>query len=129
MTLVAWYYNCWCVISAPAVPLITAATGISSNAIKTTWLPPQPTNGVLQFYELRFDTIDEGLATNSTTLRIDSATTNATIYGLVPFSTYVFSLRASTGNETQLLWSNWSTPVTANTLEGGIVVMCLGLIF
>ena len=81
------------------------------------WFPPQPINGILQFYELRYGKY--GSAANTSILSVDSETSNATVYGLTPFTTYVFSLRASTGNESFLLWSNWSYPVAVKTQEGG----------
>jgi hypothetical protein len=101
--------------AAPAVPDIDEATNISENGVQITWLTPQPINGILQLYELRYSKYG---STNSSILKVDSEANNVTVFNLIPFTIYIFSLRASTGNESVLLWSNWSFPVHVRTQEG-----------
>ncbi|XP_062500397.1 protein sidekick-1-like [Corticium candelabrum] len=104
--------------AAPAIPLISEALPLSSNTIRIHWLTPRPVNGILQFYELQYSEINGDVDLKPLVLRIRPDQNNRTISDLVIFTGYVFSLRASTGDRMDLLWSNWSSPVMVKTLEG-----------
>ena len=109
--------------------MISEALPLSSNTIRIHWLTPRPVNGILQFYELQYSEINGDVDLKPLVLRIRPDQNNRTISDLVIFTGYVFSLRASTGDRMDLLWSNWSSPVMVKTLEGGKLGFVNGICF
>ena len=91
---------CRCIISTvPSVPLRVTAQGNTPISLQVTWSIPTFSNGPNLTYHVEYTGVDTENPVNDTffmTSFLESNTTSVTISGLVPFSTYIIGVRAST---------------------------------
>ncbi|XP_065845343.1 contactin-5-like isoform X2 [Oscarella lobularis] len=100
--------------SASATPRLSSVATLNSTAVYVAWLAPNPLNGVLQGYELRYRLNDSPAFFYKD---FDRDRQNGIVGDLTPFTLYSFQLRALTGNQS-LFFSNWSLPLLSQTAEG-----------
>lgn len=98
-----------------------SAFPLNASAIRIEWGTPEYPNGVVTWYEIQYN-----LSHNdpiSIPLSADSRR-QAVICGLAPYTVYVFSVRAATGQQLKL-WGNFTTR-SERTKEAGAyhVMLC-----
>ena len=91
---------CRCIISTvPSVPLLATVQDITFTSLQIFWSTPIFSNGPNLTYHVEYTGVDTENPVNDSffmTSVLESSTTSVTISGLVPFSTYIIGVRAST---------------------------------
>ena len=103
----------------PSPPIGRKADNIKATSMTISWQPPHDANGIIRGYQVSYAPHGESEYFHD----IAGNTTSTELTGLRPHTEYTIRVRAKTVD-----YGEYSTPITASTLEDGEFIWLLSKI-